>query len=160
MNDEQLTKRETDCLGLADADLFRRGACHVLAVVLKRSGRWAPCELVRVPAVRDSQPIGAYHVYAKKGDDVLDITGKRKETELLDDLDRHLKQIGAKGFNSGISRPPQPIDEKELLTRDRRDMAGAWVNAWGLFSGNQFIVGATDRAESVIKRWSEQGTFS
>jgi hypothetical protein len=150
---QQLSKWENDCLEQTDADLFGHGACHVLAVALKRSGKWAPCEIVRLPAVRDDLIIEAYHVYVRKGDEALDIKGMRKEMELLIELDQLLKLRGDKDFVSKINGPPQPVDGDALLEKDHRNKAGAWVNAWDQFSGDRFISEAMKRADSVIERW-------
>lgn len=154
-----LTHREACCLKQKDEGFFSHGACHILAVALSKDARWAPCELVRVEVSglpREKDTAGAYHVYTRKNDEILDAKGKRPEAAYLCWLKHHLEAKRGSAVIRGI----KPVSKEELLAKHHRDPAcGARMNQWGLFTGDRFVFEATQRAEKALERWSGQGAL-
>jgi hypothetical protein len=159
-----LTPEESDCLNQNDGALFKRGACHILAVALEMDGRWAPCQLMRVDVHQVGGPwdevrkFGAYHVYSQRSCVVLDINGKLSEKAFRDYF---VERVNADLGGFGIIKGHLPVTAKDLLAHHHQSSkpGGAWKNEWDLFTGDRFVEGAMTKAKRVILCWVKAGVL-
>ena len=157
MDSNKLTYREQHMLNQHDEELFGHCACHIFAVTLKRSGQLEPSELLRLEVTSMGMLHRAHHVYVRRADEMFDIRGRQPEKECLDGLQEHLERLNSKAGYTPRIHGPQPVTENELLAQVRHNQAGAWLNAWNQFTGDQFVREAAKKAERVMERWLREG---
>jgi hypothetical protein len=127
----------------------------VFAVVLQEMKKEEDYELVRVSVLKELDEITAYHVYALRGQHMVDVCGIRAEEEYLDWLTaKHVEKV----FDG--RKIPKITCHKtttaELLDRVRNDARLGWVNQWEFFTDKDFIHRATERAKMLIEHWPEK----
>jgi hypothetical protein len=137
-----MTEYASQCLDQDDARMFYKGACHIFAVALKRYRRSEQYELCRVVC----NGLGAYHVYARSHDWLVDVGGLKRETDYLHWLRRRALE---NEWNSPITF--EPVSEADLLQQTRTDELRGFVNEWGLFTDPDFVLRAMERAKILVE---------
>ena len=122
--------------------MFYRGACHVFAVALQRYNSAEQYELCRVVC----RGLGAYHVYARTGDWLVDVGGLKREADYFHWLQRRAME---RGWSSEIRS--EVVSETELLRQARSEELRGVVNEWGLFTDPDFVSRAMARAKILIE---------
>jgi hypothetical protein len=85
-----MTDAALECLKQDDLRMFYKGACHVFAVALQRYRSLEQYELCRVLC----RGLGAYHVYARTGDWLVDVGGLKREADYFHWLQRRANEHG------------------------------------------------------------------
>jgi len=146
---------ESECLQQDDVRLFHKGACHILAVALKELLPDEAYVLKRVLLQKEFDTKVAYHVFAAKGEFVVDASGiKRADDYLVWLRARHQEKIFG-----GILIPLvelHDVSETDLLAEYHDDAHLGSVNRWGLFSGPEFVSAARARAVAFVEHWPEK----
>jgi hypothetical protein len=138
---EQLTEAAVACLDQDNLRLFFKGACHVFAVALQQYRAEENYTLHRVVC----GDFGAYHVYAKSGDVIVDVGGLKREHDYLRWLANRMTEM------ERDSRPEVlPTSKDKLFQVARVDSRRGRVNEWGLFADPLFISQAMERAETLV----------
>lgn len=137
-----MTDAALECLKQDDLRLFYKGACHVFAVALQRYRSEQRYELCRVVC----RGLGAYHVYARTGEWLLDVGGLKRERDYFDWLNR-------RALDHGWAPPitAEITSDEELLRRARVDQQRGLVNEWGLFTDPDFVSQAMTRARTLVE---------
>lgn len=137
-----MTEAAQKCLRQDDLRLFSRGACHVFAVALLRCRPEEHYEISRV----ECGGFGAYHVYARSGEWIVDVGGVKRESD-------YLRWLANRTVEEDWPSLPSPkiTSESELLCQASVDDRKGIVNAWGLFTDPAFVSQAVSRAEALVK---------
>jgi hypothetical protein len=137
-----MTDAALECLKQDDLRMFYKGACHVFAVALQRYRSLEQYELCRVLC----RGLGAYHVYARTGDWLVDVGGLKREADYFHWLQRRANEHE---WTSAIRY--EAVSETELLRQARIDEARGTVNEWGLFTDPDFVSQAMARAQKLVE---------
>jgi hypothetical protein len=137
-----MTDAALTCLKQDDLRLFSKGACHVFAVALQRYRPDEQYEICRVVCGE----MGAYHVYARIGDWIVDVGGLKRESD-------YLRWLASRTVEQDWpSRPsPEITSEADLLCQARVDPRRGVVNEWGLFTDPAFVSQAMSRAQALVE---------
>ncbi|HEV2806284.1 MAG TPA: hypothetical protein VGW57_15280 [Chthoniobacterales bacterium] len=137
-----MTDRAIACLKQDDLRLFYKGACHVFAVALQR---YQPAERYQLRRVVFRE-MGAYHVYARSGDWLIDVGGLRRESDYVRWLEARAIEYG---WNSAVSS--EFVLESDLLRAARFQEPQGLVNERGLFTDPEFVSQAMARAKTLAE---------
>ena len=121
--------------------MFYKGACHVFAVALLR---WRPDECYTLYRVV-CRSLGAYHVYAKTGEWMVDVGGLKREADYIFWLSKRMQEQEEYAHVSVTA-----VTEDALFQRARLDPVNGPVNEWGLFTDPSFLAEAMDRAKVLV----------
>jgi len=150
-----MTALETDCLKQDDVRLFHKGACHIFAATLKAKFANEAYVLKRVLLKREFDMQGAHHVFAAKGEFVVDASGIKRAADYIAWATARYRETH---FGTVVIPLVEMHDtsEEELLNHHHDDPHLGAVNCWSLFSGAEFSAAARNRAEALIQHWPEK----
>jgi hypothetical protein len=137
-----MTHAALECLKQDDLRMFYKGACHVFAIALQRYRSEEQYELCRIVC----RGLGAYHVYARSRDWLVDVGGLKREADYFHWLEHRATE---REWTSAISS--EVVSETELLRRARIEQPHGIVNEWGLFTDPDFVSQALSRAQILVE---------
>ena len=151
----KMNANENECLRYDDIRLFHKGACHVFADALKTQFPEEGYTLKRVLVCDGFDSQQAYHVFASKGEFIVDASGIKREED-------YVAWVTACKQTVHFGDPCVPkirlheVNDAELFEHHHNDEYNGTVNRWGLFSGVDFVVIARQRANALIEHWPKK----